>query len=458
VERKGLILATPQGEPTWKRGRHSSVIDLTLTTPTIQDHINFCGPEEEWATIADHLPIRISLDTLTREAQENPRFAIKKLDTEGFTRKIETRLQTLQIPWKERAATTEELDHAMLSLQTIIAEELANFCPKSRPSLQARKGWHPAIIDLVAATRRARREWSATRGEYWRQRYKSLSNTLKKEIRKSNRNAWRETVHDLSENPTRKHNSGLWTLSKWSRKKAGKPIGDPHLLALRRRPIDQVTTDDIEKAQILAEKFFPPAATADIDNIETAQQPDTQIPIDWDVTKDTIEETIRRLPNKKAPGPDMIPNEALKKCRTTISKTFAEIASECFKQGHLPACCKVTTTIALRKEGKKDYSLPGSYRPIALENTLGKVLEKILAERLTDAAERHQLLPQSQMGARKNRSTLTATSLLHSITHTAWQKKHSSVVSMLSLDLSGAFDNVNHKRLLHILRQKGLPA
>ena len=77
------------------------------------------------------------------------------------------------------------------------------------------------------------------------------------------------------------------------------------------------------------------------------------------------------------------------------------------------------TTVVLRKEGKADYSLPGSYRPIALENTLSKILERIIAERMADTAEEHTLLPQSQMGARKNRSTLLALTLLASTIKTA---------------------------------------
>jgi hypothetical protein len=52
-----------------------------------------------------------------------------------------------------------------------------------------------------------------------------------------------------------------------------------------------------------------------------------------------------------------------------------------------------STTLALRKEGKKDYSLLGSYHLIALENTLAKVVEKVLTNRLSLATEEHSLLP-----------------------------------------------------------------
>jgi len=58
------------------------------------------------------------------------------------------------------------------------------------------------------------------------------------------------------------------------------------------------------------------------------------------------------------------------------------------------------------------YSFLGSYRPIALENTLSKILERVIANHIADMAKEHALLPQSQMGARKNRSTLSALMLL----------------------------------------------
>ena len=60
------------------------------------------------------------------------------------------------------------------------------------------------------------------------------------------------------------------------------------------------------------------------------------------------------------------------------------------------------------------------------------------------------------MGARKKRSTLLAISLITSSVQAAWQAHPGCVVSILSLDISGAFNYILHKRLLWILRKKGL--
>jgi len=106
-----------------------------------------------------------------------------------------------------------------------------------------------------------------------------------------------------------------------------------------------------------------------------------------------IGKLIRSLLNRKALGPDGIPNEVLKVAALVIVKDLAEAASYCFASRIIPKSLKEFITMVLHKEGKKDYSLLGSYRLIALENTLAKVLEKYIANIISKAAEEHGLLP-----------------------------------------------------------------
>jgi hypothetical protein len=107
--------------------------------------------------------------------------------------------------------------------------------------------------------------------------------------------------------------------------------------------------------------------------------------IEQEVTIQEALEDLGRLPSRKAHGPDGIPNEALKACREEIAPTIAELANVSFEVGHFPSTFRRTTTVVLQKEGKKDYSLPGSYRPIALENTLSKVVEGFVTTQITCA-------------------------------------------------------------------------
>jgi hypothetical protein len=182
-------------------------------------------------------------------------------------------------------------------------------------------------------------------------------------------------------------------MSKWSRKTADAPRADPHLPVLRETPDHPLQQDNKEKTRILAEKFFSSIEQADLSDIDGESQPLRNVELDPYITKEGLEEVIRGLLSGRAPRPDRIPNEVLKILIPEISTDLVLVISRLLASGSLPSYLKESTTIALRKDGKKDYSLPSSYRPIALENTLAKAIEKIIANRISTAAETKDLLP-----------------------------------------------------------------
>ena len=75
------------------------------------------------------------------------------------------------------------------------------------------------------------------------------------------------------------------------------------------------------------------------------------------------------------------------------SKTIHQIFTASVEIGYYPKRWKTALIIVLRKPGKPDYSVPGAYRPISLLNTLGKLLEAVIAKRLAFYAERYKLIP-----------------------------------------------------------------
>jgi hypothetical protein len=457
----GLKLATPPGATTWQRGTARSTIDLTFMDEGLYQRLERCNPEEEWALALDHIPIQIQLN-LDIKAQPNiKRYAIRKLKVDSFLNTVEQQLQDLEeihpIP-NERGsrATPEEIDRRLERIQAAIKNGLEEHCPVSKPGPYARHAWSAQCAVLVASQRRARRKYTSSHNPEDERRYKDTRNQLKNTLKKEARNSWRRFINEHTTNLSLPHNKGLWRMAKWAKRKAGRPVEDPHLPPLRRPGEPLATSDNDEKAKILTERFFPQPALADLSDI-TGEAPVTRLRVDSDMTTEEMARTISRLSNNTAPGPDGIPNEALKTCGPLIAPWLADVARACFAIGYYPRLGRAMTTFVLRKEGKADYSFPGSYRPIALENTLSKILEKVIADRMADTAEEHALLPQSQMGARKNRSTLSALTLLAATIKSAWAMRRDFVVSMLSLDISGAYDNVPHERLLYILRAKGFP-
>jgi hypothetical protein len=72
-----------------------------------------------------------------------------------------------------------------------------------------------------------------------------------------------------------------------------------------------------------------------------------------------------------------------------------DIAKVYFTIGYYLRLKRAITTYILYKEGKADYSLLGSYRSITLENTLSKILERVVVNCIADIVKEYALLLQS---------------------------------------------------------------
>ena len=66
-----------------------------------------------------------------------------------------------------------------------------------------------------------------------------------------------------------------------------------------------------------------------------------------------------------------------------------------FTIGYYPQLKRAIIIVVLQKKGKANYLILGSYRPIALENTLSKILERVIADYIVDMAKEYALLLQS---------------------------------------------------------------
>lgn len=431
-----LNLLTEQGNITWQRGTRKSVIDLAFAEHAISTRVVAYGPIPQWALTRDHIPIRLLLDiSPALPPTESKRFALDKLNLRRLQDHVEA---------TPKEATLKDLQH-------LIQEGLIKHCPVAKPSTRARLEWSPAASELLAGSRRARRRYTATGNQEALWESYHLAGRLKKELRKNARANWRRFTETLSQD---KGKSNIWRMARWSKGTACEKHEDPHLPPLRQTVDSELVHTDSQKDEVLATKFFPTPIRMRRECEEYAV--DT-LHIQQSVTTEEVQSLLAKLPNGKAPGPDRIPNEVLKLLSTTLDARLAHAISTIFEGGSIPEEMKESTTLTLRKEGKKDYSLPGAYRPIALENTLAKLTEKALANRITDAAEQYNLLPWNQMGGRRDRSTLSAVGLITACVERAWKARPGCVVSMLSLDIAGAFDNVPHSKLLDILAKKGFP-
>jgi Reverse transcriptase (RNA-dependent DNA polymerase) len=115
----------------------------------------------------------------------------------------------------------------------------------------------------------------------------------------------------------------------------------------------------------------------------------------------------------------------------------------------------MTTTVVLRKPMKPDYTKPNAYRPIALENTIEKVLESVITDILSYLTESYELLPPQRFRSRPGRTPEDAMMLLSEKIHRAC--KHQEIYSVVFMDVAVAFNNVHHACLIDNMRKRGIP-
>jgi hypothetical protein len=211
-------------------------------------------------------------------------------------------------------------------------------------------------------------------------------------------------------------------------------------------------TEASEKAEVFRRTFFPRPPVADLRDTHGVQYTE-QIslpPITWK----EIPEAIRSTSPLKAPGPDGLPNRVLQAIAGIIVGQLTIIFNQSLRIGYCPAHFRSSTTVVLRKPDKDDYTVPKAYRPIALLSKIGKIMDAVLTRRLSYLVEAHHVLPNAHIGGRKLRSTEHALHLIIEKIYKAWNTGRGKVASLLLLDVSGAFDNVSHERLIHNLRTR----
>jgi len=84
------------------------------------------------------------------------------------------------------------------------------------------------------------------------------------------------------------------------------------------------------------------------------------------------------------------------------------ITNACIKLGYWPSHFKRSMTVVIPKPNKKLYNSPKSFKPIVLFNTVGKLIKKVIGERLQFATAANDFIHPSQLGSLKFKSMTDA--------------------------------------------------
>ena len=168
------------------------------------------------------------------------------------------------------------------------------------------------------------------------------------------------------------------------------------------------------------------------------------------ITENDLLELIMDMPTKTCKN-DIIPTKLCKEILPTIIPSLTKIANLSINNGVFSEKWKSATVKPLIKSQSK-AAIHQNYRPVSNLTFLSKVVEKITLNQFTQYCEGYHLLPDYQSAYRKFHSC--ETSLIKLVNDRLWAMEKQEVTAMTVLDLSVAFNTVDHDLLLAVLNRR----
>ena len=170
------------------------------------------------------------------------------------------------------------------------------------------------------------------------------------------------------------------------------------------------------------------------------------------IGEDFVSKLIDDLDSKNSTGCDGLSNTLLKSIKLNLVKPITLIVNQMLTTGIFPDKLKIAKVIPLFKKG--DKSIFSNYKPISLLPSISKLFEKVIYQQLYKYFEDSNLFYESQYGSRKGHSTELASLELVNMLLSKMDK--GEVPLAIFIDLSKAFDTLDHDILLNKLKCYGL--
>ena len=161
---------------------------------------------------------------------------------------------------------------------------------------------------------------------------------------------------------------------------------------------------------------------------------------------------LNTLKSNKNPEPLKFSNHFLKLLNSHISPLISSLINRSFDESLMPKCLKIGKQTPVFKGG---VNILSNYRPITVVNSIAKIFEKAVNARLIKYLDKFNLLTDNQFGFRAQHATSHVMIKLYDKALSGLDNKNCKTGSVL-LDISKAFDCVDHVILLHKLHHYGI--
>ncbi|KAF8687537.1 hypothetical protein AX14_003668 [Amanita brunnescens Koide BX004] len=242
-------------------------------------------------------------------------------------------------------------------------------------------------------------------------------------------------------------NNAPWEGIRWT-----KPRPPPKFSSITRNgaPIpDMPTLFDVMHSQFLS------AANHSVDESFLDSIPQEPVHSWPKISVLEIKNMLHLTSNSSAPGPDNVTWHHIKAIfdMEGIGEAICLLFNNICDTGVWPHWFKESISVIIPKPKKSDYTIPKSYRPIALLNTLGKLLTKVIANRLQFDAAANRLLHDGQCGGVQKHATIDAGLALLDFINTS--RERGWHVSACAVDIAQFFPSLNHHATTRVLSKLG---
>ena len=170
------------------------------------------------------------------------------------------------------------------------------------------------------------------------------------------------------------------------------------------------------------------------------------------ISSDEIVKVVKDLKSNTSPGYDDIDIKVVKKIIIHICQPLSAIFNKCLDCGIFPDKLKIARVIPIFKSGSQEVL--SNYRPISVLPIFSKIFEKCIYYRLLSFINKCNILTPDQYGFREGHSTSHA--LINFIRNVTNAIDNEEIMLGIFLDLSKAFDTLDHDILIYKLQLYGI--